>query len=185
MKIGFTGTKDGCTEKQLKSLDKILKKLNQKYEYIEWHQGDCIGADADSTLLVAKNGYVQKIITHPPVNSSLRSYVIENNLKSFPNGIMIEVLEERDYLDRNKNIVKACTLLIVCPKEENEILRSGTWATYRNARKLNKNIIVIKPNGSLCKWPDDKLIQKFKRKVKNAKKENATTEANSEDPGSI
>jgi hypothetical protein len=53
-------------------------------------------------------------------------------------------------LERNTEIVKACDVLIATPKEQDEVLRSGTWATIRRARKYDKKLAVIFPDG-MCK----------------------------------
>ena len=50
----------------------------------------------------------------------------------------------KPYLKRNEDIVNKCDVLIACPIDKNkEILRSGTWATIRKARKLNKTIYLL------------------------------------------
>lgn len=52
-------------------------------------------------------------------------------------------------LERNHRIVDACDVLIACPKDAQEQLRSGTWATVRYARKQGKRVIVITPDGTV------------------------------------
>ena len=51
----------------------------------------------------------------------------------------------RDYLDRNKDIVNNCDLLIAAPKENTEVLRSGTWSTVRYAKQLGVTVVIIEP----------------------------------------
>lgn len=47
-------------------------------------------------------------------------------------------------LARNRKIVEDCDVLIALPIDKDvEELRSGTWATIRYARKLNKQVIII------------------------------------------
>lgn len=75
------------------------------------------------------------IIIHPPINSSKRAW---------KNGIL---KKEKEYLDRNHDIVDCSDILITCPKEDVEQLRSGTWATIRYAKKSNKKTIIIYPSG--------------------------------------
>ena len=50
-------------------------------------------------------------------------------------------------LDRNRDIVDACDVLIATPKDFVEELRSGTWATVRYARKQRKPLVIVWPNG--------------------------------------
>ena len=59
-----------------------------------------------------------------------------------------KILQEKEYLVRNHNIVDSTDMLIGCPKEMQEQLRSGTLATIRYAKKKNKKIIIIFPNGT-------------------------------------
>ena len=60
-----------------------------------------------------------------------------------------ETRKQKDYLDRNHDIVDETELLIACPKEPEEITRSGTWATIRYARKKKKKLRIILPNGRM------------------------------------
>lgn len=50
-------------------------------------------------------------------------------------------------LVRNHDIVDSTELLIACPKEQVEVLRSGTWATIRYARKKEITVWLIDPEG--------------------------------------
>lgn len=143
-KLGFTGTQKGMTNIQLKIVDRLLK----KYNFSEAHHGDCIGADSDFHSLCLKNGV--DIIIHPPDNDSKRNFN-----KGYRN-----IKEEKPYLDRNKDIVDDSNILIVCPNTNTEVLRSGTWATYRYAKKRNKNIFIIYPNGK---------FEAIKRKIDRAR----------------
>jgi predicted Rossmann fold nucleotide-binding protein DprA/Smf involved in DNA uptake len=47
-------------------------------------------------------------------------------------------------LERNHLIVAACDVLNAAPLQDEEILRSGTWATIRYARKAGKTVIQLK-----------------------------------------
>ena len=142
MKIGFTGTQIGMTQKQKNEFFDLLFKLECK----EFHHGDCLGADSDSHNLSVfyftqnKSKFLGKIIIHPPLNEYKRAFCKAKT-----------ILTPKPYLDRNKDIVNESELLIVCPKEKTEQLRSGTWSTYRYAKKLNKKIIIIHFDGSIEK----------------------------------
>lgn len=64
---------------------------------------------------------------YPPNNPSLRAFNKADIL-----------MDEKPYLERNLNIVKNSDILIACPIDKNqEILRSGTWSTIRQAKKNN------------------------------------------------
>lgn len=127
MKIGFTGSQHGMTKEQWNSIVQIIKKLNP----IEVHHGDCIGSDTQFHSLCAAH---IKTIIHPPNDKSKRAF-----------NVGYIVLPLKPYLKRNQDIVNACDLLIATPKEKREVLRSGTWATIRYARKVNVPRIILLP----------------------------------------
>jgi hypothetical protein len=54
---------------------------------------------------------------------------------------------------RNHDIVDETELLIACPGELAEAVRSGTWATVRYARKLGRPIVIFWPDGSVTGEP--------------------------------
>jgi hypothetical protein len=122
---GFTGTRNGLSNKQKES---IIKLLSNK-QNIEVHHGDCVGADKDFHDICTKLGF--KIVIHPPLDSKLRAFCKSEYIN-----------KPKEYLDRNKDIVNSCNILIACPFSENEELRSGTWSTIRYCRKLKKDIII-------------------------------------------
>lgn len=128
MIIGFTGTQKGMTYFQKQQVELLLLGIEG-----EFHHGDCIGADAEAHDIAEK--YL-KCIIHPPINNDKRAFKKANI-----------ILEPKEYLDRNKDIVKACERLIATPEEYQEQLRSGTWSTVRYARKMKKLIAIIFPNG--------------------------------------
>lgn len=138
MSIGFTGTQKGLTPFQKQKLLSILMRL-RRFESLFRH-GDCVGADAEANEIANRLDY--KIILHPPLVRRKRAFCEAKNLKTLP---------EKDYLDRNNDIANFCNLLIACPKEFKEQLRSGTWSTVRRARKVCKKMIIIFPDGSIQK----------------------------------
>jgi hypothetical protein len=52
-------------------------------------------------------------------------------------------------LERNKLIVARCDLLLATPETQQEVLRSGTWATIRAARRNSKSHTIVFPDGAL------------------------------------
>jgi len=149
--VSFTGTRDGLTEKQSQVLFDLLYSLHIH----EFHHGDCIGSDSQAHSLVNKLiiKYKKdiKTIIHPPSYDKYRAY---------EKGDVI--LKPKSYLDRNKDIVDRGELLIATPSGK-EKLRSGTWSTIRYARKKNKSIYIIFPDGKIIK-------ENFAKKRKAAKK---------------
>jgi hypothetical protein len=126
VKIGFTGTQVGMSDRQ----KQILQDMLAYFRPLEFHHGDCIGADAEAHDIVASIGL--KIVIHPPLNGSKRAFKTAD-----------VVLEAKDYLQRNHDIVDATEVLIVAPKTDQEELRSGTWATYRYGVRTGKNVLLL------------------------------------------
>ena len=131
--IGFTGTQDGMTQQQKDKLKELLS--IERLSHSNFHHGDCIGADEEACLIATELGF--NLHCHPPNNPSKRAFV-----KS------AVYAEEKPYLDRNRDIVDSCYKLYATPKDFKEELRSGTWATIRYARKNNKQVMIIYPDGT-------------------------------------
>jgi len=139
MKIGFTGTQNGMSEKQ----KKVLFNLIESFPYAEYHHGDCIGADANFHTIVSDliHETIGRIIIHPPINKSKRAWCTGG-----------KVLQPKPYLIRDRDIVNSVDWLIACPYKDVEKIRSGTWFTVRYARKQVKNITIIFPSGRIKRY---------------------------------
>ena len=131
-KIGVTGTRKGMTEYQKLQLHDILTTFRGKYFPLQFHEGDCVGADAESTKIAKKLGYI--IYSHPPLKEDLRAwteYDFEYSKKS--------------YFARNRQIVDYTDILIVIPKETTKQNIGGTWYTHDYALSKNKPVLIIWP----------------------------------------
>ena len=151
MKIGFTGTRQGLTPPQMESFVKMLEMLygmQPADERVEFHHGDCAGADAQAHAIVATTyGLRTDIHIHPPISSNARAFC---DMRERPQGkrtMTLVVHDKKDYLNRNHDIVDECDVLVAVPKDEQEVVRSGTWATIRYARKRSRRTVIISPNG--------------------------------------
>lgn len=130
--VGFTGSSEGMSKNQIvqcwhwlgffKAIDKTS---------FEFHHGDCVGADDEAHEIARLHKY--KTVAHPPINESKRAFKKAD-----------VILEAKKYLTRNKDIAKVCDVLLAAPKEDVEVLRSGTWSTIRKARKFGKEVIILK-----------------------------------------
>lgn len=122
MKIGITATQKGVTQNQLNTLHIFLKFAQDP----SLGHGDCIGGDAQAHSLFKRIHPNGKVKGFPPINPIKRSFCQFD-----------EVQEPKEYLERNKDIVDWCDLLIALPKGDEEV-RSGTWATIRYTKKVNR-----------------------------------------------
>lgn len=131
--LGFSGTQVGMTPYQGAELYHLLRERQVDYgRDLEFHHGQCIGAD-EQALRMAKDLGIWTV-SHPPLRQDKMSLEASD----------LTLLAE-DYLDRNRSIVVASHEMVFCPKEMAEVLRSGTWATYRYAKRLNRPYSVIHP----------------------------------------
>lgn len=148
MKIGFTGTQIGMTDKQKECFIQIIKELKPKTikhdeqqlpDSLEFHHGDCIGADEDAHKLIQEHFPWVYIVIHPPTDDSKRAFCIGWH----------EMRAPLPYLKRDTAIVMETNRLIATPKTTGEKRRSGTWATIRYSRKKKQNRYIIYPNGNV------------------------------------
>ena len=127
IKIGFTGNRYGLRPYQKIQIEALL----DKYKHVTVSHGDCVGSDTDFHNLCTRYK-----IDHPEKTVTVHIYPPDNPvLRGFNKGDVI--MPEKPYLHRNMDIIKNCSILIGCPVDKNkEELRSGTWSTIRQARKL-------------------------------------------------
>lgn len=136
MKIGFTGTRAGMTNAQHQKIDKIVWFLRDDYGATVAIEGDCIGADDDFWHLVRFRGL--RTETFPPVNRLYRCHHRSD-----------KVHLPAPYMTRNQSIVDNADVMIAAPGEMEWRPHSGTWATITMARKANKHLYIVFPDGSV------------------------------------
>jgi len=136
-KIGVTGTRSGMTEPQKVFLTNLLLQYMVIFE--ELHHGDCIGVDVEVAHFFKLQGI--KTVCHPPRKSELRAFHKSDEFR-----------EPEDYFKRNRNIVDETDLLLVFPYQMERQTHGGTWYTYDYAKKKNKPIILILPDGSIKEY---------------------------------
>ena len=134
VRIGFTGTSRGMTVDQKGSFTKFIENIADQ---LEFHHGDCVGADEEAHDIIKQLGYPDPII-HPPIKEDKRAFCTSET-----------IMPAKEYLKRNRDIVDACDVLIATPHEHIEKVRSGTWSTVRYARKRRKKTIIITPDGEI------------------------------------
>lgn len=137
MKVGFTGTQQGMTDDQIEIVNLNIQMIRIENGPDEFHHGDCIGADAQAHDMAETLGY--QTVSHPPVIEAKRAFKKATR-----------TLEAKAYLDRNKDIVNACEILIAAPAEMTEQIRGGTWSTVRYAKKIGRPCLLVLPDGSIA-----------------------------------
>lgn len=139
MIVGFTGTRIGMTPVQWQA----VRDLCASWLIIEAHHGLCQGADEEFHWLLRGLGNGPKIDIHghPPIRqahvASKRTWQ-DCNVTNTP----------KEFNVRDKDIILASSRLIgapFCP----EVTASGTWTTIRFARKKNKPIWIVMPDGEV------------------------------------
>lgn len=153
VRLMFTGTQRGTTRLQGAA---IMQWLGKRRELVlEAHHGDCVGADEQFDALLEFDRIATVI--HPPIDDSKRAWCFKRwslgyrgrpPWPGFVGRATVVELPELDYLERNHAGVDATDALLAAPLELEEQLRSGTWATVRYARKLQRPIRFFWPDGS-------------------------------------
>lgn len=135
---GFTGTRDGMTPQQKWAVRCLL------LDGTHFHNGCARGSDSESAIIAWLLGI--PITAHPASNVNWYDRV---HIRAQ------EVREPMPPLVRNKIIVEESTKIIATPKETYEYPRggpprgSGTWATIREARRRQKPLLLVWPNGDI------------------------------------
>lgn len=162
MIFGFTGTRRGLTDPQLSAFWSLL----HGHMPSELHHGDCKGADKRAHLAFVDYVFDHEregtVAIHPPTDPKSRAYCghpeapypkgpYKQVLVQYTDDVTLHVVwyPEKPYLDRNKDIVDACDLLVACPAEAVEQQRGGTWSTVRYARRVGRDVALILPDGEV------------------------------------
>jgi hypothetical protein len=137
MRLGFTGTQEGMQPQQQEAVEQWLCSFRPG-TITEFHHGDCIGADAQCHQSILFFHPTCRTVCHPPENDSKRAFTDNDDTR-----------EPGPYLERNQAVVDAVDVLLAAPKEQTgDVLRSGTWATIRRARKRGIPIVIVRPDGT-------------------------------------
>lgn len=128
MKIGFTGSRHGMSNRQKEKFVELLKAMNPT----EFHHGDCEGADAEAHDLVREHFPEVVIVVHPPELEDKRAYR-QGDMTCIPLG----------YTLRDERIVDSTEFLFAAPLSDQEQRRSGTWYTIRYARRRDRNHYIL------------------------------------------
>lgn len=139
--LGVTGTRNGISHAQRDFAKSFLAQCDVGSTL---RHGACLGADDDIVRIVFNMNYYRNnlfsIIAYPPIVETFYSHisVIKSN----------EIMSREDYLERNLRIVQDCNFLLAFPGQDYEVVRSGTWATVRMARRLKREHMIVLPDGT-------------------------------------
>ena len=141
MIIGFTGTRQGMTADQVLVVEGMLKSfaMDSAFLGLEFNHGDCIGADAMAHGLAKNCSY--KVRVHPPLSDKYRAFCVGDYTE-----------EPKEFLERNRAIVKRSTMMIATPKgfvEPGGLRGQGTWWTIAYATGHIKPLVIVYPNGEI------------------------------------
>lgn len=135
MKSSFTGTRSGMTPQQKQLLRDWLDRHKSSISFAA--HGCCTGSDIEFHKMVREVCGSGVYIAIYPSTSKTRAPIPED--ANF-------VAKPADPLVRNKDIVRAGhDVLVATPKTLYEVLRSGTWAAIRFARKMKVPIVILPP----------------------------------------
>ena len=141
MHLGFTGSRDGMDSEQLGALRTTIELIDDVCTITNAHHGDCLGADSEFHVVVLD--FNPKIIRHAhPCDLENQRFYCE--LRDI--DICHDPLPP---LERNQVIVDSSDFVIGAPRESQEVVRSGTWATIRRARKAGNLLCIVYPNGEV------------------------------------
>lgn len=151
--IGFTGTQVGMSKPQSDMVRRVIASYMAVSNQVTLHHGDCIGADYQAHH-IALGLRVQAIEIHPPSNESKRAFC--HAIDNIPTIVTIH--PKKPYLDRNKDIVNASSILIGTPKGVVEELRSGTWSTIRYGRAKKITVYTVYGVALTIVYPDGRVV---------------------------
>lgn len=149
MRLAFTGTRKGMTESQQKALHQAIIESGLTYENAHAHtavHGACKGADIEFNQICLSLG-IRQFEFFPSNDRSTNSVeaCLQQHRTLRYTGVEVTLHLEQKPLDRNWEIVRGADILFAAPKEDYEVLRSGTWSTVRIARKLGVPYKIIEP----------------------------------------
>jgi len=134
--VSFSGSQHGLTNKQEEELLGLLRQLKPELGI----HGACIGGDDIFDKLCVMEGIDRLVF---PSNHLAKRIPNQELLHRQPPRVTIR--PPKQALDRNRDIITAGDVLIACPRQQYEIVRSGTWTTIRAAKKVGMVVYILKP----------------------------------------
>jgi hypothetical protein len=144
MIVGVTGSRTGPThDQQVWALKQFCPGgLAADVEQLE--HGACEGVDWFFHMVAMTLPGI-KIVVRPATGTASK-WTHQGCLVERP-GVM--VMPAKPPLDRTHDIVDDSGVVFAFPEQHYEVLRSGTWAGIRYARKCRKRLYICFPNGDI------------------------------------
>jgi hypothetical protein len=144
MRLGFTGPHTDPTYHQQVWLESVFDNLQIDVLHHGAGRGSCLAAHE----LALQHDI--PVVVHPPSNTK---FLAVQCLNRHPN---VTVLPAAPYLVRDRAIVGSCDGLVAMPKNEqpaglNISGIGGTWYTVLYAERMNKQIVICYPDGTVEK----------------------------------
>jgi len=134
--VGIIGTRHGLTPQQQSTLYNFFER--NIFSLKEAHHGDEIGTDLVFHKIAKSFGL--KIIIHPP-DSPLKRAFLKGS----------EILEEKSYEERDKEIIDFVDLVIIAPSDIS--MKKPNAFNLNNAilyaKKIKKPIMMLYPDGKI------------------------------------
>lgn len=141
VRLGFTGTRFGCTVAQLATMRRLLEAIHQADILSsitpQFRHGLCVGADLEFHAEVCRVFERRNIIGHPGPG-----HYEANVLES-----CTSVRPSLSHFARNREIVDASGEMLACPATADQQMNGGTWYTIKYARRQRKPTLLILPDG--------------------------------------
>lgn len=142
MLIGFTGTRYGMTVLQTEILRSRIKLL--AHDDVYFVHGGCVGADFEFHNLVVEYGPVLLYPGYSSRNPDDNQFEVPITDYDMAPSFINEPLP---FLERNRIMVERADVMFAAPPGPEG--RGGTWYTINYARKNQKPVTVVMPDGEL------------------------------------
>lgn len=130
---------------QRSSFDELLLRLTTMGVTNEFHYGECIGADEQAGNDADTLGY--EVYSHPCT-------LTDQRIPPERRPRTRHTYPVAEPLTRDRHIVAAVRVMIATPGEDEERLRSGTWATirYTGYRQYQRELYLIQRDGTIVHY---------------------------------
>lgn len=131
--LGITATRSGLTLAQVAAAAAYVGSCGTL------HHGGAAGGDTQCHWLAL--AFRRPVVVYPSTLGFAKALKLAD-------PALVKVHPAAAPLVRNRTIVETIDWLLVLPRGTEEELRSGTWATWRYAKKVGRQRTIIYPDGT-------------------------------------